>query len=190
MPEWYVSYAWGDDRTSEGRAREEIVDQLCNAAEARGHSILRDKEVLSLGDSISTFMRRIGSGDRVFVILSDKYLRSPHCMFELSEVWRTSRQEGKAFLERVRIYALPDANIFTPTDWTDWAIHWKQEHDALENRARQHGIVILGELGHRRLTQMRNFYTQVSDILGTLADIVHPRTLKELERYGFNDLPT
>jgi signal transduction histidine kinase len=33
---------------------------------------------------------------------------------------------------------------------------------------------------------MRNFYTQVSDILGTIADIVQPRTFEELERYGFN----
>jgi internalin A len=189
MPEWYVSYAWGDDRTPEGRAREEIVDRLCDAAKARGHAILRDKEVLSLGDSISAFMRRIGTGDRVFVILSDKYLRSPHCMFELSEVWRTSRHEGKAFLERVRIYALPDANIFTPTDWMDWAIYWKKEHDALESRALEHGIELLGEPGFRRLTQLRNFYSQVSDVLGTLADIVQPRTFEELQRYGFDDPP-
>jgi len=189
VPEWYVSYAWGDDRTPEGQAREEIVDRLCEVAKAQGHTILRDKEVLSLGDSISGFMRRIGTGDRVFVILSDKYLRSPHCMFELSEVWRTSRQEGKAFLERVRIYALPDANIFKPTDGADWAIHWKKEHDALESRAHEHGTVVLGELGNRRLTQMHKFYTQVSDILGTLADVVQPRTFEELERYGFNDPP-
>jgi internalin A len=189
MTEWYVSYAWGDDRTPEGRAREEIVDRLCEAAKAQGYSILRDKDVMNLGDSISAFMRRIGTVDRVFVILSDKYLRSPHCMFELSEVWRTSRQEGKAFLERVRIYALPDANIFRPTDRADWAIHWKQEHDALESRARQHGTFVLGELGNRQLMQMHNFYTQVPDILATLADIVQPRTFKELERYGFNDPP-
>jgi hypothetical protein len=188
-PEWYVSYAWGDDRTPEGRAREEIVDRLCEAAKAQGYSILRDKHVMNLGDSISAFMRRIGTGDRVFVLLSDKYLRSPHCMFELSEVWRTSRQEGGAFLERVRIYALPDANISTPTDWADWAIHWKKEHSALESRALQHGPVVLGELGNRRLMQMRIFYTQVTDILGTLADIVQPRTFEELERYGFNDPP-
>jgi internalin A len=136
MPEWYVSYAWGDDRTAEGRAREEVVDQLCNAAAARGYSILRDKEVLSLGDSISSFMRRMSTGNRVFVILSDKYLRSPHCMFELSEIWRMCRQEGEAFLERVRIYALPDTKIFKPADWVDWAIYWKREHDDLESRVR------------------------------------------------------
>jgi internalin A len=186
---WYVSYAWADDRTPEGRAREAIVDRLCKEAEARGHTILRDKEVLSLGQSISRFMRRLGSGDRIFIILSDKYLRSPHCMFELSEVWRTSRQEEDTFLERVRIYALPDASIAEPTDWARLAIYWKQKYDSLDELAREYGTVVLGDPGHRRLTQMRNFYTQVADILGTLADIVQPLTFQELERYGFDDLP-
>jgi internalin A len=186
---WYVSYAWADDRTHEGLAREKIVDRLCDAAGARGHAILRDKDVLSPGDEISQFMRRLGSGDRIFIILSEKYLHSPHCMFELSEVRRTSRQEGKAFLERVRIYALPDANISEPTDWADLAIFWKHEYEALESRACEHGPMILGELGLRRLRQMYTFYTQVADIVGTLADIVRPRTFEELEHYGFDDLP-
>ncbi|MFL9829181.1 toll/interleukin-1 receptor domain-containing protein, partial [Rhodoplanes sp. SY1] len=89
-PEYFVSYAWKDD-TPEGREREEIVDRLCDAAEAKGTRILRDKQVLGLGDRISKFMRRLGGGDRVFVVLSEKYLRSRNCMFELSEVWRNSR---------------------------------------------------------------------------------------------------
>jgi internalin A len=186
-PEWYVSYAWGDDSTPEGRARTEIVDQLCDAAVAQGHRILRDKGVLGLGDGISAFMKRIGGGDRVFVILSDKYLRSPFCMFELSEVWRTSKQQGNDFLNRVRIYALPDANISKPVDWITWAAHWKREYDELDAMARQHGAALLGEHGHRRLTQMQMFYTQVADILGTLADIVQPRTFEELKRYGFGE---
>jgi hypothetical protein len=189
MQEWYVSYAWGDDKTPEGKAREQIVDDLCASALASGHQILRDKEVLGLGDSISRFMRRIGTGDRIFVILNDKYLRSPHCMFELSEIWRTSRHEGETFLERARIYALPETKIWDPIDWTDWAIHWKKQHDALDSRAKEHGAAILGEHGHRRLLQMQCFYTQVPDILGTLADIVQPRTFEDLKRYGFNDLP-
>jgi magnesium transporter len=187
--QWYVSYAWNDDRSPEGRTRENVVDKICATAEARGLKILRDKNELGLGESISNFMRRIGVGDRIFVILSDEYLRSPYCMFELSEIWRTSKQEGNTFLERVRVYALPDARVWQPGDWVDWAIFWKQEHDALENRARQHGASILGEHGHRKLMQMQRFYTQVADILGTLADIVQPRTFEELERYGLADPP-
>ena len=189
MSEWYVSYAWGDTLTPEGLARAEVVDQLCAAAAGRGLTLLRDKEVLGLGESISAFMRRIGAGYRVFVILSDKYLRSPHCMFELSEVWRTSKQEGAAFLKRVRIFGLPDAQVRDPKDWVDWAIYWKKQHDELDDRARTHGATILGEQGYRRLMQMQRFYTQVADILGTLGDIVQPRNLDELQRYGFDDPP-
>jgi magnesium transporter len=187
--QWYVSYAWNDNRSPEGRSRENVVDKICAAAEARGLKILRDKNELGLGESISNFMRRIGVGDRIFVILSDNYLKSPYCMFELSEIWRTSKQEGSTFLERVRVYALPDARVSQPADWVDWAIFWKQEHDALENRVRQHGASILGEHGHRKLMQMQRFYTQVADILGTLADILQPRTFEELERYGLADPP-
>ena len=186
QPEWYVSYAWGD-KTPEGKAREKLVDRLCAAAEARGRKILRDKEVLGLGDSISAFMRRIGGGDRVFVILSDKYLRSPHCLFELSEIWRTSRQEGAPFLDRVRVYALPDATIWTPLDRVTWGVHWKEQHDALDAIARKHGVGVLGESGSADLRLTQRFYTQVTDILGTLTDIVQPRSFEQLERYGFGE---
>lgn len=185
--EWYVSYAWGD-KTPEGRKREKIVDKLCAAAESRGQKILRDKDELGLGDSISAFMRRIGGGRRVFVILSDKYLRSPNCMFELSEIWRTSR-EKKDFLDRVRVYALPDARIWDARDWADWAIHWKTEYEDLNARARQIGAGYIGPKCNDRLRQMLYFSTQVADILGTLTDIVQPRSFEELERYGLGGDP-
>jgi len=139
---------------------------------------------MSFGDSISAFMRRLGAGDRVFVILSEKYLRSPYCMFELSEIWRNCRQEGVAFRERVVVWALPDAQVWTPLEWTDWAIHWKQEHAALDNRARDHGADILGESGQRRLMQMQRFWTQVADMLANLADGVQPQTLEDIVAHG------
>jgi hypothetical protein len=36
----------------------------------------------------------------------------------------------------VRIYALPDAKIFKPADWADWAIYWKHAQDQVA-RVRQ-----------------------------------------------------
>ncbi len=115
QPEWFVPYAWGD-ATPEGRTREAVVDELCAEAERRGIRIQRDRTTLGLGDSISRFMRRIGRGDRVFVVPSDKYLRSPYCMFELFEVWRTSKAKDEEFLRRIRVYSLPDAQIRTTLD--------------------------------------------------------------------------
>jgi internalin A len=185
IPEWYVSYAWGDDRTPEGQARERVVDELCAAATASGRLILRDKNVLGLGESISAFMRRIGAGDRVFVILSDKYLRSPHCMFELCEIWRTSRQEGPAFLERVRVYTLGDADVWKPLSRAQYAAHWKREHDEMEAFVREHGgTSILGERDFAAFRRMGEFYRHVGDILATLADIVQPHSFEDLNIGG------
>jgi hypothetical protein len=74
-------------------------------------------------------------------------------MFELSEIWRTSMHEGQGFLQKVRIYALSDTKIWDPVNWSDWAIHWKKQHDALDSRAKEHSAAILAERGHNRLLQ-------------------------------------
>jgi internalin A len=112
-PEYFVSYAWGDT-TPEERTREAVVDHICGAAEQRGITILRDKKVIGLGERVSKFMQRLGRGDRVFVILSDKYLKSPYCMNELFEFWRNRRQDDDEFLGHIRVYALPTRRYGAP----------------------------------------------------------------------------
>lgn len=74
-------------------------------------------------------------------------------------------------------------------DRAKWAVYWKQQHDALESLAREHGYLVLAEIGGRRLIQMPRFCSQVADIFETFAGVVQPRTFEELERYGFNDAP-
>jgi hypothetical protein len=183
----YISYAWGDS-TEAGRKREAVVNQICELAEKRGIDVRRDKTTLRPGDSISSFMKRIGRGDRIFVILSQRYLESTYCMFELSEIWRNAKLDRKVFLNRVRIFALEDANIFKPKDWVHWALHWKTEHDDLDGLARQHGASLLGSVGHKHLVQMQHFYMHIPDILGNIADIVVPKSVEDLEQYGLDDL--
>jgi internalin A len=109
MKSFCVSYAWNDESRS-------IVDNLCEEAGQRGIRILRDTTGLGPHESISGFMQQIGAGDRVFVILSAKYLESPHCMYELWEVWRNCKMMPDEFRQRVRVYRLPDAKLMTPVE--------------------------------------------------------------------------
>jgi TIR domain/Uncharacterized alpha/beta hydrolase domain (DUF2235) len=186
--EYFVSYAWGD-HTPEGRAREEVVDRLCDAAETHGISILRDKKMLGLGERISKFMERLARGNRVFVVLNDKYLKSPYCMSELARVWRNSRQDDEEFLRRIRVFTLSDAKIWTPRDRALCAAYWRNESAELETIVRQHGYDILGEKDFERYRLMKEFAQQIGNILATVTDILQPRTFEELERYGFADPP-
>jgi internalin A len=188
-PEYFVSYAWGDG-TSEGRDREDIVNKLCDKAEENGITIVRDKNVLRVGDRISEFMQELARADRrVFIILSDKYLKSPYCMYELAEVWRNCRQDDEEFLRRIRVFTLSDAKIWTPTERALCAAHWRNESAQLESLIKEHGWQILGKKDQERLRLMKQFETQIGDILATVTDILQPRTFEELEQYCFTDPP-
>jgi internalin A len=185
--EYFVSYAWGDDKSPEGLERETIVNRLCAAAEARKINIIRDNNTLRPGDRITPFMRRIGAGDRVFVILSNKYLHSPFCMFELLEIWRYSRSDEADFRRRVRIYALPDAAARTTGERIRLAAHWKAQHEDIAALIKEHGAEIIGDQDFARFKLMGQFYRDVPDILFTMFDTVQPRSFEELVQYGFQD---
>ena len=60
---------------------------------------------------IRDFMQQIGRGHAVIVVISDKYLKSPNCMFELVEITR-----NKDFFDRVFPIVLADADIYNPVN--------------------------------------------------------------------------
>ena len=186
QPEWRVSYAWGDE-TPEGRDREDVVDRLCQQATAQGKSILRDKTALGLGERISKFMQRIGRADRVFIILSDKYLKSPFCMDELAEVWRNCRQDDEEFLKHIRVYTLPCAKIWKLKDQLRYVEYWQSEFTELEAIVKNINFFNLSDKHFKALQCARAFSRDVSGILGTVADILQPRDFEDLVKYGFAD---
>jgi TIR domain len=72
-PEVFLSYAWGGES-------EKIVNELDTAFKAKGIVLVRDKRDLGFKGMITDFMKRIGKGQAVVVVISDKYLESPYCM--------------------------------------------------------------------------------------------------------------
>ncbi len=100
--EIFLSYAWGGES-------EQIINELDNAFRERGIVLIRDKRDLGFKGMITDFMKRIGKGSAVVTVISDKYLKSPYCMFELLEIYRNQN-----FGERIYPIVLEDAKIFDP----------------------------------------------------------------------------
>jgi internalin A len=135
---FFISYAWGDT-TPEGNARGEIVDKFCEEAIRRGIKINVDKNQLRIGSSISAYMDRLSQGNRIFVFLSAKYLKSENCVTELINAWRYSGGTWDGFDQRVKFYLLPCANIFDKGARADLKSHWhaawmalKKKHESLD----------------------------------------------------------
>ncbi len=115
----FISYAWGGER-------EEIVNQIDETLQKRGIKITRDKRDLGYKGSIKEFMERIGQGNCVIVVVSDKYLRSPNCMFELVEI-----AENKQFHDRIFPIVLEDANIYDPVKRIEYVKYWEEKRAEL-----------------------------------------------------------
>ena len=142
---------------------------------------------MNFGGAISKFMKDIGKGDRVFVFLSDKYLRSPFCMFELFEIWRNSRLDRDEFKSRVRLFRLQDAAIYTPKERLAYAKYWRAQHDELAAELKGTDPSLLGESDFRAFRAMQDFAHHVGDILALFADTLLPRTFEDFLKYGFSD---
>ena len=116
----FISYAWGGEP-------EEVVNQIDKALQSRGLKITRDKRDLGYKGSIKEFMERIGQGNCVIVVISDKYLRSPNCMYELVEI-----AKNKNFYDRVFPIVLQDADIYDPVNRVQYIKHWEDKEKALD----------------------------------------------------------
>ena len=121
----FISYAWGGER-------EDIVNQIDQELKQRNLKIIRDKRDLGYKGSINGFMERIGQGNCIIVVISDKYLRSPNCMFELVEI-----AEGKQFHDRIFPIVLGDANIYDPVRRLEYVKHWEAKRAELAQAMRE-----------------------------------------------------
>ena len=121
----FISYAWGGES-------ERIAIEVEKALSEKGLEIVRDKSGgLDYKGLIKEFMQEIGKGNFVIVIISDKYLRSENCMFELIEIAKNG-----SFAQRIFPIILEDARIYKPIQRVKYLKHWEKQitelNDALK----------------------------------------------------------
>lgn len=151
----FISYAWGGER-------EAVVNQADQALQKRGIKIVRDKRALGYKGSINAFMERIGRGDCVILVISDKYLRSPNCMYELVEI-----AENKHFQDRVFPIVLPDADIYNPVHRIQYIKHWEEKRAELAE-----AIKTLDPANLQGIREEMDLYDRIRDKVSGLTSIL------------------
>ena len=132
------------------------------------------------GDRISQFMERIGGSDRIFIFLSDKYLRSAFCMHELFDVWRNCRADDAEFIKRTRAYLLPCANIRTFSERAAYVRYWREQLEAMEEEVARHGLGALAQADLADYRHMQDFVSKTPDMLRLVLDVLGPWPLRGL----------
>ncbi|PWV45831.1 toll/interleukin-1 receptor domain-containing protein [Chitinophaga sp. S165] len=130
--EIFISYAWGDDQEPH-ESREVIVDLIYDKLLSLGMNIIRDKKDLGYKGNIREFEDRIGAGNYIILVVSDKFLRSKHCMYEVLKI-----SEHEDMYERIFPVVLSDARIYDKEDVLKIYInYWHRKTCALEEAIRQ-----------------------------------------------------
>ncbi len=156
--EVFVSYAWGGES-------EALVERLERAFAEHGITVVRDKQALGYKADIRAFMERLGGGRCVIAVIGDKYLRSPHCMFELMRV----AAQGN-FQDRVFPVLLDDAKIHRSVDRVRYVQHWEAEIRELDEALKTVSAADLK--GFRedidRYAEIRRTIAELTSILGNM----------------------
>jgi hypothetical protein len=167
--EIFISYAWGGEN-------EEYVNNLDRTLQEKGITIIRDKRDLGYKGLIKDFMERIGRGKCVIAVISDKYLKSPNCMFELVQV----AKNGK-IRDRIFPIVLADAQIYKPVARIKYIQHWENEIKELDEAMRGVGAANLQGFREEidQYTEIRNTIAELTNLLkdmNTLTPDIHSQS--------------
>ena len=147
----YFSYKWGGES-------ERIVNELEAALKLKGITSVRDKAALGYKGKIGDFMREIGRGNAIVVVICNKYLTSDNTMFELVEI-----AKNKDVHERIFPVILQDADIYKPVNRIKYIKHWEDKKKELNEAMR---TVDLANL--QGITEEMNNYDTIRDHISGL----------------------
>ena len=153
--EIYISYAWGGDS-------EKLVNQIDQEFQERGVNFIRDKKDLGFKGRIKEFMRDIGKGKFVIVVISDKYLKSANCMFELIEVSKNGQ-----FYQRILPILLQDAQIYDPVKRLTYIQYWENKINELSESMKS-----VNQANLQGIREELDFYTEIRATIAKLADVL------------------
>jgi len=85
----FISYSW---------ANKDIADLVDEDFQNLGYTLTRDERDIKYKDSIKEFMQQIGKHDFVIMLISDSYLKSENCMYEVMEVMRDREYKQKILM--------------------------------------------------------------------------------------------
>lgn len=162
----FVSYNWDDSQ---------VVDEIDNFFLSIGLPLIRDKKELQYKSSIKEFMEKIRHADYVIMIISDSFLKSSNCMYEVLELIKE-----EDYRNRTLQILLRNTEIFTPYDKFKYIEYWKNEFKVLNNKIEKiditDGNVLVKELNH-----IGNIKSNIGDFLEFLSDenCLNFETIKE-----------
>ncbi len=121
----YISHAWE-------KQSDDVLYPLLDRLKREKFKIVYDHQDLGYRGRISQFMDELAESEAIIIIVSNKYLKSEYCMYELLKIY-----EQKDIQNRIYPIVLPEVNIAKSTDRLNLVKYWEQESKDLMNKIKE-----------------------------------------------------
>lgn len=155
----FLSYCWND--SSEAN---KIYDYFKNSQNIELH---RDTIDIGKWGSIKEYMQSISNMDYTILLISDSYLKSANCMYEVLEVMRDRNYRDKIFP------AVIYSGIYSPVTRAKYVKHWQDEFKELERTLKEINVQNLGKL-NEDLKQRQDISSNIAEFLDAVSDMNNP----------------
>lgn len=155
----FLSYNWHDGET---------VDRIDKyLSRIPGITVKRDVRDIGAWKSIREFMRSIRNQDYAVLIVSDSYLKSKNCMFEVMEIMKERKYTNRIFP------AVVETGIYDPLVRAGYISYWQQECDKLEAAVKGLDPANAVELA-ADLKRYKSIASSIGEFLSMVADRNNP----------------
>ncbi len=152
----FISHAWGG-------ISDEILAELTKTLEKEDIQFILDKRDLAYRQSINNFMVELGKADMVIIILSNKYLKSEYCMFELIQIYRNDNLRDRIFP-----IVLDEVKISSSADRLEFVKFWEVQLENLQKKVKE-----LNSLSYiEGITDDLNLYAEIRNNIARLTGIL------------------
>lgn len=191
----FISYSW---------ANKDIADMIDEKFSKMGIKLTKDERDLKFKESIKEFMQSIGKHDYVIMLISDSYLKSSNCMYEVMEVMRDRqykdrilfillRDEDKKYYKDYESRMKNDeefknlkigTNIYSPLGRIEYVKYWERKQEELENEIKKIKDDINKIQYLQELKRIRSILENINDFMDLLSDL-KSETLDSLIKSDF-----
>lgn len=155
----FLSYCWSDSHEAD-----RIYDYFKNS---QSIELYRDAIDIKKWGSIKEYMQSIRNMDYIILLISDAYLKSANCMYEVLEVMRDRSYRDKIFP------AVIYSEIFNPVTRAKYVKYWQDEFKELKNTLQEIDMQNLGKL-NVDLKRRQDIASNIAEFLDVICDMNNP----------------
>lgn len=165
-PTVFISYNWGSDKTADL-----VEERLCPIA-----TIERDKSSIRPWGSISDFMKKIRHTDLVVAIVSDRYLKSVACMYEIVQLLKDDDWLDHS------MFVVEDSakGIYKAKSQVEYINYWEKEKNDLEEALKELNPAFVMTQAEE-LRKIKYIQLNLNDFMKNVADSNNPDMVEAID---------